>query len=238
MDYPSPPLSRRLLIALLGMILAALAVPAMAQSKYVVEVIIFRHWEAPGDDAEFWPHQPQPISRSAIQHLVTLGPVTSDADAPAFSRLPNTELQLAGIRERLEHSKDYKVLLHVGWRQPGLKPANAPAVVLPLNWSPPPLAKISATSLTDTVARGQNPFDYVPAGTQLWGTLRLLQQRYLHFQVDLRFRRDGLGDTPDAMTIYPMIQSRRMRAGEIHYLDHPVLGILVQARKLAHGRDE
>lgn len=220
-------LSRRLLIVLLSMILTALSMPVMAQNEYAVEVVIFRHWQAPGDDAEFWPRQPPPISQSAAKHLVTLGPAAGGDDAPAFSRLPATELQLAGIRQRLEHSKDYKVLLHVGWRQPGLGPADAPAVVLPLNWSPPPLPKVSATPVP-----GQNPFDHVPAGTRLWGTLRLFQQRYLHFQVDLRFRGDGSGDT---MKIYPMIQSRRMRAGEIHYLDHPVLGILVQARKLTYG---
>lgn len=229
-------LSRRLLIALLGMILTALAAPVMAQNEYAVEVVIFRHWEAPGDDAEFWPRQPRPISQSATKHLVTLGPVASGADAPAFSRLPDTDLQLTGIRQRLEHSKDYKVLLHVGWRQPGLGPASAPAVVLPLNWSPPPLPKVSATP----AGGGQNPFDYVPASTRLWGTLHLFQQRYLHFQVDLRFRRGDIGSAPagGAVMIYPMTQSRRMRAGEIHYLDHPVLGVLVQARKLPHGRDQ
>ena len=239
MDHPCIP-ARHWLIALLSLILSALPAPGMAQmqSWYAVEVVIFRHWEAPGEDAEFWPRRPPPIAQSVMQHLRTLGPVASGADAPAFSRLPDTELQLAGIDQRLERSKDYEVLLHVGWRQPGFGPASAPAVVLPLNWTPPALPRVTV-SPTDA-ARGQNPFGYVPPGTRLWGTLRLLRRRYLHFQVDLRFRRGGASSAlagDDAVMIYPMIESRRMRAGEIHYLDHPVLGILVQARRLTHGRE-
>ncbi|MDN5849062.1 MAG: peptidoglycan binding protein CsiV [Nitrococcus sp.] len=215
-----------------------MAIPATAQTGYAVEVVIFRHWEAPGDDAEFWPHSPQPISRSATQRWVTLGPVAHGTDPPAFSRLPNTQLQLAGIRERLDHSKDYEVLLHVGWRQSDLDPANTPAVVLPLNWTPPTLSTVTDTA--EEPSHGQNPFDYLPSGTRLWGTLRLLQQRYLHFQVDLRFSRNGIDaeSMDDTVTIYPMTQSRPMRLGEIHYLDHPVLGVLVEVRQLETEREQ
>lgn len=237
MDHPCIPV-RRSLVVLLSLILIALPAPGIAQvqSWYAVEVVIFRHWEAPGDDAEFWPRRPPPISRVATQHLRTLGPMTSGADAPAFSRLPEAELQLTGIDQRLERSKDYEVLLHVGWRQPGFGPTSAPAVVLPLNWAPPSLPQATPMDMV----RVQNPFGHIPAGTRLWGTLRLLRQRYLHFQVDLRFRRDGTSDAlagDNAVTIYPMIESQRMRSGEIHYLDHPVLGILVQIRQLTHGHE-
>ncbi|EAR20592.1 CsiV family protein [Nitrococcus mobilis] len=216
--------SHRCIVVVLALLLGALATPGLAQNTYAVEVVIFRHWEAPDNDAEFWPHQPPPISRSATQRLVTLGPAASGADAPGFNRLPATKLQLAGIHQRLARSNDYRVLLHVGWRQPGLKPNNAAAVVLPLNWFPP-------AQLTAGAGASQNPFESLPQGTRLWGTLRLLQRRYLHFQVDLRYRRDG-ARAGDAATVYPMTQSRRMRVGEIHYLDHPVLGILVQVRQL------
>ncbi|MDN5871915.1 MAG: peptidoglycan binding protein CsiV [Nitrococcus sp.] len=225
-------LCRHLLTAVLGLILTALALPAMAQSGYAVEVVIFRHWEAPGEDAEFWSRAPPPISRSATQRWVTLGPVARGSDAPPFSRLPSSRLQLAGIRERLDESNDYVVLLHVGWRQADLDPASTPAVVLPLNWTPPALSTL--TDSAGAPSRGQNPFDYLPSDTRLWGTLRLLQRRYLDFRVDLRFSRKGIGAAymDKKLTVYPMTQSRHMRVDEIHYLDHPVLGVLVEVRQL------
>ncbi|HET8701433.1 MAG TPA: CsiV family protein [Nitrococcus sp.] len=227
---------KHVLIALLGLMLTVLGAPGVAaQNKYAVEVVIFRHWIARGDDAEFWLHQPPPISPS--RHLVTLGPAASGTAAPAFSRLPDKELKLTGISERLAHSRDYHVLLHLGWQQPGFGPASAPAVVLPLDWSPPSLPK--STTIPPGTARDQNPFAYVPADTRLWGTLRLIEQRYLHFQVDLRFRGDSISAIPgDTVTVYPMIQNRRMRIGEIHYLDHPVLGILVQVRRLSSASQD
>lgn len=239
MAQSTPSSAKRFIAAVFAVALGLLCTPAWSQSPaesgqswYAVEVVIFRQQEAGGQDAEYWP---QPVSQPAADHLATLGPVASGEDAPAFSRLPDTELQLNDISERLAHSKDYEVLLHVGWRQPGLGPDRAPAVVLPLDWSPPSSPPEAFPNPQGT-AIGQSPFDYRPPGTRLWGTLRLLRERYLHFQVDLRLR-DESGDGSngvegDAATIYPMIQSRRMRVGELHYLDHPVLGVLVQVREL------
>ncbi|MGB6137688.1 MAG: CsiV family protein, partial [Shewanella sp.] len=31
----------------------------------------------------------------------------------------------------------------------------------------------------------------------------------------------------------PLIQNRRVRSGELHYFDHPQLGIVMQIRKMA-----
>ncbi|MCO6440186.1 MAG: hypothetical protein J5I81_03670 [Nitrococcus mobilis] len=225
MDQRRP--GHRHIAAALALLLVTLAAPGLAQNTYAVEVVIFRHWEAPGDDAEFWPRQPRLISGSATKRLATLGAAASGTDAPEFSRLPDTELQLAGIHQRLTRSDDYRVLLHVGWRQSDLKLDNAATVVLPLNWFPP-------ARPTADAAASQNPFESLPQGIRLWGTLRLIQRRYLHFQADLRYSRDSIGGAlvNDTATVYPMTQSRRMRVGEIHYLDHPVLGILVQVRQL------
>ena len=45
--------------------------------------------------------------------------------------------------------------------------------------------------------------------------------RYVHFQVHLQIRLDD-----NAFALYA--EHRRMRSGEIHYLDHPALGIIVR----------
>lgn len=59
------------------------------------------------------------------------------------------------------------------------------------------------------------------AAMQLDGTLRLLLSRYLHLEADLIYRPlDG------AQAVYRLRESRRMRSREIHYLDHPMFGII------------
>ncbi len=40
----------------------------------------------------------------------------------------------------------------------------------------------------------------------------------------------GPGDAVPAPPVFRLHQSRRMRSRELHYLDHPVLGMLVVAR--------
>lgn len=84
------------------------------------------------------------------------------------------------------------------------------------------------------------------------GTVRLIVSRYLHLRADLYYTapvewtdgEDAAGQAaaagtaaspritrgPDgqAMLSYGMNQGRRMRSGELHYLDHPVIGLLVK----------
>jgi len=92
------------------------------------------------------------------------------------------------------------------------------------------------------------------------GTVRLHRARYLHLRADLVYYRPASGalgprrpsdgepggraaDTGAASldadylpretavpTLFRLTQSRRMRSGELHYLDHPLFGLLVQVR--------
>jgi hypothetical protein len=78
------------------------------------------------------------------------------------------------------------------------------------------------------------------------GTIELVVSRYLHVHADLYYTTDIAWDRalvagynsaqtqpiargPDgqSMLSFPLRQQRRMRSGELHYLDHPVLGLLV-----------
>jgi len=78
--------------------------------------------------------------------------------------------------------------------------------------------------------------------------LKVVLARYLHFYGDLDYQRpivnnDVTTDTIDASVdtsaqntkadlisqqSYPMQTHRRMRSKELHYIDHPLVGILVQ----------
>ena len=80
---------------------------------------------------------------------------------------------------------------------------------------------------------------------QLEGTLGITLGRYLHFRAQLVYREPGFGQAPVALphAVEPaappslprevagymvLDESRRMRSEEVHYLDHPKLGIIVR----------
>jgi hypothetical protein len=94
-----------------------------------------------------------------------------------------------------------------------------------------------------------------PSEAALDGTLRVHRARYLHVQADLLYYRPLAGDTgakpgndttqlpdsPDTGLIEQLLaeadpiprlfrlsESRRMRSSELHYLDHPLFGMLVE----------
>jgi len=61
-------------------------------------------------------------------------------------------------------------------------------------------------------------------GAGVFGTVQVSRGRFLHVDVDLLYQ-DGDGR-------YRFRASRRMRSNEIHYLDHPVFGVLVTTTPL------
>ncbi|MFB4204916.1 hypothetical protein KBTX_01911 [wastewater metagenome] len=193
---------RRIAVAATAVVLAlsGLAVSGAALARdYAVEVVVFRQWEASGADGESWPDVPPALPQDVRVSRPGGGP---------FRRLASSAYQLSGIRQRLASADQYVVLGHFGWIQPDLAKGRN-------QW----------VAVGDGVPAGER----IPETPGLYGMMRVYVSRYLHAQVDLRYRRETGG------TVYPMTQSRRMRSDEIHYLDHPLLGVIVQARPLGDG---
>lgn len=57
------------------------------------------------------------------------------------------------------------------------------------------------------------------------GMVRMVKGRYLHFYTDLVLQSEYTGQA------YPVKLHRRMRSNELHYIDHPLLGVLIQAKR-------
>ena len=79
------------------------------------------------------------------------------------------------------------------------------------------------------------------------GTISVTLGRYLHFDAELYFHAPLLGAVPTPAVLrgdggqalpapdrngtpgyMALTESRRMRSGELHYLDHPKLGVVVR----------
>ena len=68
---------------------------------------------------------------------------------------------------------------------------------------------------------------YVSGSTKtgtLVGTAKVSVRRYLHLDLDLLLQSPG-GPAPG---LFRMQAHRRMRSGELHYIDHPAMGALVR----------
>ena len=66
---------------------------------------------------------------------------------------------------------------------------------------------------------------YTIGSGRLNGLVRVTRGRFLHLETDLVLN-DANSSTP-----YRIQLRRRMRSGELHYVDHPKLGILIQAER-------
>jgi hypothetical protein len=75
--------------------------------------------------------------------------------------------------------------------------------------------------------RGRNSSTWYWIGnSRLNGLIRVSKGRYLHLDTDLLLRSSEEG------TDYRVKLHRRMRGGELHYVDHPKVGILIRTARL------
>jgi len=198
---------RQLPVFLLLLIITIMR-PALAQEPwYEVELIVFLQADPGGPDRELHPVNPAPPRASQIVSLRS----PQDGNV-AYTMLSSAQLKLGNIVQGLKSSSYYEPLLHLGWRQPGLASKDAAAVALPADWQP----------WADT------------ALPPLHGLVSLHQDRFIHIGIDLRYRPNRAHDDLEEQPTFVNKQSRRLRSGELHYLDRPGLGVLVQIRSLSN----
>lgn len=197
---------------------------------------------------------------------------TLDADGSlglrAFVRLPDEELQLVKLRERLNSSPGYRTLAHIGWRQPLTRQEKPRFVHVSSNSRRKHTALMATPDANIATATASTMAPATPLLT-LDGAVAVTLGRYLHVDVDLVYAPDeplppapaiaptsplppesnGQIDASAAMgtpsaaapsptpaiPVYRLVQSRRMRSNELHYLDHPLFGVVIQATPVKLG---
>lgn len=210
-----------------------------AQRWYDVEVIIFAQNSEQYRNSEVWPIDYGLQNPETTQQL--LPPVRSSQTTPVpFARLSAASLRLGKQAERIKATADMELLLHLGWRQPGLAEEKAVAI-----------------RIDDTMQAGGQPAPASAAGEpamgaappRMEGSLKLVLSRYLHIYTDLIYREPLAGATAafpmeevdlfsqaeesyllpaqPQYQVYHLQQSRRMRSRELHYLDHPLFGMAI-----------
>ncbi len=159
-----------------------------------------------------------------LQLLADVAAFEETLYAGAFQ--PNGERGLINEVKALNRQRHLRPLIHTRWRQP-----------VPPRATPMPLY-LSAV-VDESAPMTESGF------AKLEGFVSVTVGRYLHFAPTLWYHADTLGMQPIALpasahsipgasdSYMALEESRRMRSGELHYIDHPKIGVLVRIEPVA-----
>jgi hypothetical protein len=209
------------ILLLLCLLLQPLSLHAESQSGvtaepwYQFEVLVFRRINPGAGTTEGWKLDPGTPDKTNSVSL-TRGPLMRDNKPIAYRALPAEEKSLTRVWHAMRSSRDFRPLYHIAWRQPVVHPDKATPIYFSLK------------------AKRDSAFEEpLP---RLEGTLKFGIQRYLHLETDILLRAEVDETDSDVgygqrFRSYRMQEKRRMRSGKLHYLDHPVLGVLTIAKR-------
>lgn len=189
------------------------------------------------------PEQQEP-GRTLLENEQEAGQATTPP--LPFQMIDESESQLGAVVNRLMLADGYSPVLHTAWRQPVIGRTEAPAVRLQ---SAMPQAQRGGDETLDELlgaSSGEALFgealvdadNDVPTNT-VDGTITVSRDRYLHLEANLLFR-EAVRErkTTRLLSIFNrdeqqpetfrMQQQRRIRAGELHYFDHPKFGLIAR----------
>ena len=207
--------------------LACLAAPSWGAELYRVEMIVFKQpTELEAEAALLEPTSPLETAGAIDFRRHTCLPAQADPEKPAplrtekeveqclegYTRLNELSQPMVQERLRLEHSGQYGIVKHAAWRQPALPPEKA--------------RRVRVTADTGSA--------------MLDGTVELSQEQFLQLDMELQYRPspatpNGDAEEAESLTIRTF---RKLRPGEINYMDHPVVGILARVAPIEDEEQE
>jgi len=184
--------------------LGCLATPLFAQSARIqVEVLVFAY-NTPEDGAALSADDPDPRYNGML-----LGEAGGD-----YSKLPASSLKLGGAFTALARHARTRALVHIGWQQPV---GSERGVRLRGTRS------ISGSDPERGLLASQEP--------EIDGDISLKFGRAVEAHVDLLLREVSSGGQQRRFRL----NTRRIMTsnGEVHYLDHPAVGVIVSVTELS-----
>lgn len=156
------------------------------------------------------------------------------ADPAAFQQLSQDALLLGGLSRSLRRSSQYRFLTHMAWRQP-IRSSEAPTAILIQTGDHFDDHFMIDGSLSISRSR------YLHVSTDLWFTE--FTPKYAPGPLNgpsVNMDKETRDSYPEVakweqlrgqqlpLQSYPLQQARRMRSATLHYIDHPLFGILIQ----------
>ena len=186
--------------------------------RYNIEIVIFEDSSSRYLNSEEWP----------ITHQAEIKP--KKAEYPEINNViditNNSSNALAEHATKLKRSPRYNVLLHQSWQQAGLNDTDAVNFIIDTNETENKDLEVFSTSTKSAKKNKQ-------IKSSIKGNIKLVLGRYLHIHTDLHYKRINKSYRPDSPVLhnkkfeeFNIKSQRKMRSNELHYIDHPLLGIL------------
>ncbi|PIE23818.1 MAG: hypothetical protein CSA60_04100 [Neptuniibacter caesariensis] len=221
-------------IALTGLL--AIANGAFAASWYKVEVVVFASNSSQALADEYWPHIEDIPEKSRATNLGSTG-------TGAYQKLAPSSLSLKQAKNALRAKGENRILFHSAWLQPIVKTQN------------PRPVRIQGGEILDNGMHELEGYIAVGRGRYLHFRPDLYLSRRLNAEESALLKSTPHSDPvanetpaqlsmqnsstarptvnaiqlPDILTVN-LNQARRMRSKELHYIDHPLMGILVEIK--------
>lgn len=205
---------------------------------YEVELIIFEDATGRYFNSEDWSYND--FINNKAKDFVKENTNNEARPDPEFSELNWDNAKLSSSLKRLEKNSNFRVLAVKRWKQTGLDRKKAFNISIGKNTDADTDAEDSIdpentdgntdenkaeieTDVADEIFTQQTePY--------LTGNVKLIMSRYLHFNVDMKYikpQQDENGEYNNM--VIPILNERRMRSREVHYIDHPLVGVIVLA---------
>ncbi|MEM7305010.1 MAG: CsiV family protein [Pseudomonadota bacterium] len=237
------------LITLIIFIFIALN-PALARD-YAVEVIIFVNQDGLRKNAEqFNPNIILPVPRKGLSFFEINEELDTDnqnqdlkysgiaSEPDPWRLLPEADYILKDQVRKLRNSSRYKILNHFAWRQPAVDKSYSQPIIIKAGFDYSgiyPERTFHQIEFSDTDPSLE---DEENSGVwELEGTINVVITRYIHFYSDLVYRAERTNPyyendslQPEKVLVdYEVKSHRKMKSRELNYIDHPIVGILVEA---------
>jgi len=213
--------------------LALTSTPLLAQSWYQVNLVVFENRSVVSGDEVLT--QPQDAIFVAPENIVDVESIPEAGNEQGFQRTTISDQEFNNVLGALRRSSGYRVVLVKSWRQPGLERDQAIPVLVQGGDTFGSHYRLEG-SVRLVLSR------YLHLETDLW-LGDYVQQIEAPQQWDL----DAApvipmapppaemtdAETPAVPDFVPtqlvrLQESRRMRSSELHYIDHPMLGVIAK----------
>jgi len=231
-------------ISLKTVLLSLLLLPVLVHAAeddrwYQVELIIFSQNNPAYRNSEQWPiDYTLPKIEDSRELQRASGKPSASLPEP-FTLVPAEKLQLTATAKRIAQASDVELISHLGWVQPGLPEDKAVAVhIHEGDGETDSQARLDGTMrlslsrylhLQSDLAWREplNPAVNVPVeDSRDDGATHAMAQADVMPDFEGPAVTDGAAEAPTYRE-YRLQQSRRMRSNELHYIDHPLFGIIV-----------
>lgn len=203
--------SNTLYFALMALFLTSITSTSQASQTeeklpfYKLELIVFETTALKGWTEEYWP-QEDPLSLEDVQPK---------------KPLPRKYFMLKEVAHKMLPSKGYHIIFHQAWLLKG-KPENQAKPILIENL---PQNKYQ-TQLTGQLFFYKSHYNHAD--------LQLQIEKYIPIRIKAKFAKHeqiNLDQLPDTWR-FNIQESRKLRPGQLHYIDHPIFGALIKIKYL------